>query len=183
MRARRRKCLFCGDLFRPDPRNVRHQRCCSQPACRRASQAACQQRWLARNPDYFKGPENVARVQAWRAAHPGYARGARRRAGAPLQEDCCVQAVESTGDSAPLMGAALQELLRAQPIVLIGLIAHLTDSALQEDIVRTTRHLLELGHDIMGGGRRGDEHQTRDLPAAAARGAGAVQLDRPPPGA
>jgi hypothetical protein len=32
---------------------------------------------------------------------------------------------------------------------LIGLIAHLSDSALQEDIASTTRRLLELGQDIL----------------------------------
>ena len=46
-------------------------------ACRRVSKAASQARWLGRpkNRDYFRGPENVARVQAWRAADPGYGRG------------------------------------------------------------------------------------------------------------
>ena len=62
----RRKCRHCGQLFRPDPRNVRHQRYCSAPACRRASKAASQRRWLAKaaNRDYFRGPEHVARVRA-----------------------------------------------------------------------------------------------------------------------
>jgi hypothetical protein len=77
-RARRRKCLCCGELFRPDARNLRHQRHCAKPACRTASKAASQRRWLAKvtNRDYFRGPINVARVQAWRAAHPGYWRRA-----------------------------------------------------------------------------------------------------------
>jgi hypothetical protein len=39
---RRRKCRHCRELFRPDPRNHRHQRYCSKPACRRASKAASQ---------------------------------------------------------------------------------------------------------------------------------------------
>ena len=29
-RARRRKCLCCGELFRPDARNLRHQRHCDR---------------------------------------------------------------------------------------------------------------------------------------------------------
>ena len=72
-RARRRKCLCCGELFRPDARNLRHQRHCPKPACRKASKAASQRRWLSTsdNRDYFRGAINVARVQAWRAAHPG----------------------------------------------------------------------------------------------------------------
>jgi len=47
-RGTRRKCLCCGSLFRPDPRNRRHQRYCSQPACRKASKAASQRRWLSK---------------------------------------------------------------------------------------------------------------------------------------
>ena len=64
-RYRRRKCRHCKELFRPDPRNLRHQRYCSKPACRRASKAASQHRWLskAQNRDYFRGAENVQRVR------------------------------------------------------------------------------------------------------------------------
>ena len=65
IKRRRRKCLNCSALFRPDPRNLRHQRYCSRPECRQASKAASQRRWLAKpaNRDYFRGPENVARVR------------------------------------------------------------------------------------------------------------------------
>ena len=54
-RRRRRKCWHCGDLFHPDPCNRYHQKCCSEPACRKASKAASQRRWLAkpRHRDYF----------------------------------------------------------------------------------------------------------------------------------
>ena len=58
-KRRRRKCLSCRRLFRPDPPNVRHQRYCSKPACRKASKAASQTRWLAKsqNRNYFQGPD------------------------------------------------------------------------------------------------------------------------------
>ena len=80
-KRRRRKCLSCGELFRPDPRNVRHQRYCSAQSCRKASKA----RWLAKpqNQGYFGGPAHTERVRAWRAANPGYWRRGRRA----LQED------------------------------------------------------------------------------------------------
>jgi hypothetical protein len=70
----RRKCKCCLKLFRPDPRNRRHQFYCSASGCRAASKAASQARWRAKaeNQSYFRGPVNVARVQAWRARHPGY---------------------------------------------------------------------------------------------------------------
>jgi hypothetical protein len=69
-----------------------------------------------------------------------------------------VQAVETKEESPFLTGDALQEILSAQPAVLIGLIAHLTDGALQEDIALSTRRLLQLGQDILSGGREhGDQ--------------------------
>lgn len=146
-KRRRRKCRNCGELFRPDPRNLRHQRYCAELACRRASKAASQQRWLAKadNRDYFQGPENVARVRAWRAAHPGYWRQPRPA----LQEHSLAQATETQGKCAPLAVSPLQELSRAQPLVLMGLIAQLTGAALQEDIALTARRLQHLAQDIL----------------------------------
>jgi hypothetical protein len=89
-RQRQRKCLGCGMLFRPDPRNVRHQRYCCQAACRQASKAASQRRWLSQpeNQDYFRGAENVVRVQRWRGEHPGYWRHPGSPAAGALQDDC-----------------------------------------------------------------------------------------------
>ena len=84
----RRKCKCCQRLFRPDPRNRRHQRYCAAPRCRAASKAASQARWLSapENQDYFRGPVNVARVRTWRSRHPGYWRK-RRRACVALQDE------------------------------------------------------------------------------------------------
>lgn len=146
-KRRRRKCRNCGELFRPDPRNFRHQRYCAKPACRRASKAASQRRWLAKaaNRDYFRGPEQVARVRLWRAAHPGYW----RQGGRALQEHSSSQATETHKKSASLTAPALQELCRAQPLVLMGLIAHLTGAALQEDIANSARRLQHLAQDIL----------------------------------
>ena len=146
----RRKCKCCLKLFRPDPRNRRHQRYCSASTCRAASKAASQARWLAKpeNQSYFSGPVNVARVQAWRARHPGYWRGG-RGAGPALQDVSIAQPIDSKVETANAAGSPLQEVLSAQPFVLIGLIAHIVGSALQDDIVRTTGRLLRLGQDIL----------------------------------
>jgi hypothetical protein len=157
-------------MFRPDARNARHQKYCSAAACRKASKGASRRAWLAKpeNQDYFRSPENVVRVQAWRAAHPGYWRRPRRhRAATPgalvaLQDLCPAQVIESIADAQTARQPALQELLRDQPAVLIGFIAQFTGSALQDDIARSTRRLLELGHDILAG-RTGDDPQARAL--------------------
>ena len=183
-RARQRKCLCCGELFRPDARNLRHQRHCPKPACRKASKAASQRRWLAQAPnrDYFRGSINVARVQAWRAAHPGYWRRPGVKPGTALQEDSLAQSIETHSDSDIFAPAALQDVLAAQPAVLIGLIAHLADSALQEDIARASRRLLQLGQDILQG-RASHDDQARAVAAAHTPDSGAVQLARSAPGA
>ena len=91
-RRYRRKCRHCKRFFIPDPRNLKRQQYCSEPPCRGASKAASQRRWLSKpeNRDVFKGPIHVARVQAWRRAHPGYWRRSPARGslkGAPLQDN------------------------------------------------------------------------------------------------
>jgi len=146
----RRKCKCCHKLFRPDPRNRRHQSYCSAPACRAASKAASQARWLAKpeNQDYFRGPVNVARVQAWRSRHPGYWRKG-RPADPALQDVLIAQPLDSVDKTDAAARPPLQEFLAAQPAVLIGLIAHLVGTPLQDDIVRTTGRLLRLGRDIL----------------------------------
>lgn len=149
-RGDRRKCRCCRKFFRPDPRNRRHQRYCSAPVCRTASKAASQARWRAKpeNQDYFRGPQNVARVQLWRSRHPGYWRKA-RPVGDALQEVSMAQPPDSTAAKADIACSPLQEVLMAQPAVLIGLIAHIVGTPLQDDIVRATGRLLRLGQDIL----------------------------------
>lgn len=178
--AGQRKCMCCGLFFTPDHRNRTRQRYCAAAPCRRASHAASQAVWLARpeNAGYFRGPEHVARVRAWRAAHPGYSRG-RGRGRCALQDPLPTQVVEATEQSAVGTatpgGAPLQDLLQAPSPVLAGLIAHLFDATLQEDIAATARRLVQLGEDVL----RGERHETKQtaaLPGAAAAGAAAVQL-------
>jgi len=144
------KCLCCGEIFTVDVRNRGRQKYCPQRVCRAAGTAARQRRWLGKpeNQDYFCGPEHVERVRVWRAAHPGYWRSHQRRGPLALQDALVQQVIESHEDPST---RALQDALRCQGPVLIGLIAHLSDSALQEDIATTARGLLQLGQDILSG--------------------------------
>ena len=151
IKQRRRKCRNCAQLFRPDPRNLRHQRYCSKLPCRQSSKAQSQRRWLAKadNRDYFRGSDNVQRVRAWRSAHPGYWRHLTSNTRGALQEHSLAQAVERKEESASLAASPLQELSTVQPLVLMGLIAHLTGATLQEDIATASRRLQHLAHDIL----------------------------------
>ena len=159
-----RKCLCCGRLFYPDRRNRERQCYCSDTECRRASKAASQAAWLSQpqNAGYFRDPVHVARVQAWRTANPGYGRGRPRRPVA-LQDPLVAQVPEAIEESsirteiAVAPGAlALQDLLEAPSPVLAGLIAHLFEVTLQEDIAATTRRLVQLGHDVIHRSRHED---------------------------
>jgi hypothetical protein len=156
------KCLCCGELFIADVRNRGRQKYCTKPPCRSAAKAARQRRWLAKpeNQNYFREADHAARVREWQHAHPGYWRNTRRYKRRTLQDAHTVQVIERPEDSATL---ALQDALRLQGPVLIGLIAHLSDSTLQEDIAQTSRRLLQLGQDILGG-KRSDAHQTGTAP-------------------
>ena len=146
----RRKCKCRRKLFRPDPRNRRHQHYCSGTACRAASKAASQARWLAKpkNQSYFRGAVHVACMQAWRSRHPGYWRKG-RRADPALQDVSTAQPIGFAVETANTVRSPLQDVLSTQPAVLIGLIAHLVGTPLQDDIVRTTDRLLRLGQDIL----------------------------------
>ena len=156
------KCRSCNDAFTADVHNRGRQKYCSKPECRGAAKAARQARWLQKpqNQHYFCGPEHVQRVQEWRAAHPGYWRARRRGKRVALQDALIGQAIDATGGFAPF---ALQDALRQQGPVLLGLIARLTDSTLQDALVATTRGLLQLGQNILAGERDGG-HQTSAAP-------------------
>jgi hypothetical protein len=178
------KCLCCGEKFTVDVRNRGRQKYCAKSACRAAGKAARQRRWLGKpeNRDYFRGPVHVQRVRVWRADHPGYWRTPRRDPGVALQDALIPQLFEPNDKIEDPSVLALQDALSAQGPVLIGLIAHLSDSTLQDDIANTARGLLQLGQDILArqvrdGGEKGAEAR------AAAAGADAVQLGRSTAGA
>ena len=176
--AGQRKCLSCGRYFDADRRVGGRQRYCAADSCRHASKVESHKRWRTKpeNLDYFRGSVHVARVQAWRAAHPGYAT---RRPWAPtLQEECISQAIAFKDESAVrTLGPAppLQDLFGDPERMLAGLIAHLFQVTLQDEMAATARRLVQLGTDVMGGG--GDvPGQASALAAASAARADTVQL-------
>ena len=149
-RPRRRKCRHCRELFIPDHRNRNKQRYCASPECRQASKAAGQRKWLQKleNKNYFRGPENVRRVQEWRKDNPGYWKK-RQTKQKPLQDHLFGNNKEKQNDKPKLTKEPLQDHLTRYPTVLVGLLAHLSGSLLQDDIARTSLRLQQLGNDIL----------------------------------
>ena len=168
-----RKCQFCGLYFVPDHRKGALQRYCCALECRRASKAA--------NRDYFSGPVHVARVRAWRSAHPGYSRGKPRPSPA-LQDLLMTQVPDAVEESVnrgaavePVATRALQDLWNTESPLLTGLVAHLFELSLQDEMVSTTRRLVQLGNDMING-KHGDGSQAGSSARATSPGAQAVQL-------
>jgi hypothetical protein len=153
-KRRRRKCRHCGELYTPDPRNRWHQKYCCKAECRQASKKAAQCRWLSSDggSGYFQSPENVTRVQQWRLAHPGYWKRPGTERPDALQEVLSSEVVETKEDTHSLNIRALQDVCSSQPALLIGLIASLTGSTLQDHIAETTRRFIVSGRDILGFG-------------------------------
>ena len=181
----KRKCLCCKEFYRPDHRNVRHQRYCSKPTCRKESKAQSQRCWLQmpENQNYFRGPENSRRVKEWRKRNPGYWRKKKTPAEVPLQEVCQGQVPANEGVSFEKKSDALQEVFLMQPAVVVGLISMMTGNSLQEDIAATARVLVRRGRDILDSNPGSkttafkDENQTSSVSATAATSAASVQLD------
>ena len=186
---RKCKCRHCKELFRPDPCNAGRQKYCSKPECHKASKAESQRRWLAKpeNRNYFRGPDNVRRVQQWREAHPGYSRRKKPDGEKALQDLSNEKQQQNKNLTEHLPRSALQDLLNGQPLVLLGLIANLTGSTLQDDVALTTQQLRRLGDDILNPPiqRQGGQHGIQPpptMPKPAATPPKTVQLGRSPPG-
>ena len=173
--AGQRKCCHCKQFFVPDARHRKRQRYCAAPVCRHASKGASQTRWLQRpeNRDYFRGAENVQRVQAWRAANPGCGKRSRPRP-EPLQEMMNLQVDPEQEVAAQDEQVALQETWRAQPPLLVGLIAHLTGTALQEDMAPVLRRLITRGQALLEPNPK--NHDRKTCPLSGTRAPGAVAL-------
>ena len=146
---KKKRCRNCRCLFVSDPRNRDRQEFCFEPECRKASKAASQKKWLAKpeNLDYFTGPDNVKRVQAWRKKNPGYWK--RKKKPVALQDSLMAQPTENITYNDQVASHALQDILRVQPPVIIGLISNFIGSALQDDIALTLLRMQQSGQDIL----------------------------------
>ncbi|MFH2059537.1 MAG: hypothetical protein ABIJ59_11630 [Pseudomonadota bacterium] len=145
----KKKCRHCRRLFVPDPRNIEKQIYCRKPACKEASKKAGHKKWLSKpeNKNYFKGSEHVERVRAWRKKNPDYWK--RPKLQTALQDHLNAQDTENTRDSDRKNVIALQDLLLAQPPVIIGLISNFIGSPLQDDIANTLLAMQQSGQDIL----------------------------------
>jgi hypothetical protein len=148
---KKKRCRHCRRLFIPDYRNRNSQKYCKKAECRNASKAASQKKWLHKpeNKDYFRGPENIQRVREWRRRHPGYWKPKNASKAIALQEPLTAQQADNKKDNHEFAECALQDLLKAQQPIIIGLISNFIGSALQDDIAETLLRMQQSGQDIL----------------------------------
>ena len=142
------KCLCCKGLFDRDRRNYWKQEYCLKPECRKESKKQSQKRWFKKpeNKDFFRGPENVQRVRDWRKRNPFYWKRVKRKI--PLQDLMILQPL--TGECVKKKRSfALQDFIRPQIALLIGIIAQLSGHALQDDIIITVQKMIQRGMQIL----------------------------------
>lgn len=70
LRYRRKRCLFCGSLFDPDPRTKGKQRYCSADTCQEHRQRLNETNWRKNNPDCLA--DQYRQSREWHKARPGY---------------------------------------------------------------------------------------------------------------
>jgi hypothetical protein len=183
--------LHCKELFVPSRRNWWHQNFCTKPPCRKASKAESQRRWLSQpgNQNHFRGSAHVERVRQWRAKNPGYWKRPAKTPGT-LQELVPTQALPAEVVAEKTSSPPLQDFVASQDPLLLGLIAHLIDSPLQENVEHATVRLLEKGRNFldMRSGMKVKETTYADKKTSAVRGtspegSAAVQLGGPTAGA
>ncbi len=149
----RRKCRCCSKFFVPDPRTADRQRYCFKAGCRQASKAASQRHWLSKNGngDYFRGAQEVGRVQAWRRSNPGYWRRKKPSSQRIQVIDNQAANIDQSSCNVPReLARTLQDDCLTQDPAFVGLISMVTGSTLQEDIAVTARQLLLRGRNILG---------------------------------
>ncbi len=141
---------YCGRPFVVNPRLGKRHRFCSRQACARASRRAAQQKWIKRSAgmDHFCGWGNVARVQAWREAHPYYWKRTRRHRGVPSGKFRLTRKL-----AAVLRCAALQDTIVTRLALEIGMISRLSGVALQDAIAMEIRATMLRGYAILRGQR------------------------------
>jgi len=171
-------CLHCHGSFVPDCRHRHDQRYCVKPKCKRARQAASLQRWREKpeNQEFWRGEWNVERVREWRAKHPGYWKRGKRKKAVALQN--AMKPTETAQEESDKPGSAencatkrIPALLAEQSPVVVGLIAQLTGTTLQNAIGAMAARLFETGRAVLGHESESN-HENRktnpERPAAAA---------------
>ena len=63
----KKRCMYCGKRFVPDPRVGVRQKACFDPQCQQQRHDESHGQWRQENPDYFQGSEHYTQQKQWLA--------------------------------------------------------------------------------------------------------------------
>jgi hypothetical protein len=136
-------CCICHNTFIPSKYAGSRQLVCANAECRREAKKERQAKWVARNADYFQGPENVERVSEWRRKNPDWRERKKTAVGksSPETESCntAESGMERLQDSVPAM----------QHAALMGLMSFVTGSVLQDEVQNLYGECLRRGSELL----------------------------------
>ena len=71
----KKRCRYCGRLYRPDQKTAKFQKACGREPCQRARKRQKLRRWRTLHPEHAKRYQ--PKVRAWAKAYPDYWSGYR----------------------------------------------------------------------------------------------------------
>jgi hypothetical protein len=142
-----RPCRICSNSFIANKYAGGRQAVCDDAGCKRKAKKLRQADWCARNPDYFRGPENTHRVQQWRRENPDW----RQRQAASRSARAGKSSAQTQSCNTPDPGAGrLQDLVSApQGPLLVGLASMVSGSVLQDEVQSFFQECLRRGGDLL----------------------------------
>lgn len=147
MSVAQRPCCICHNSFIPNKFAGNRHVVCSRERCRKAAKKQRQADWFSRNPDFFSGPENVERVRQWRR------KKARERATVPTEQKppdpSSTQKAKSCNTPEP-KNDVLQDSARPAEPVIMGLLALLSGSMLQDEVHNLYSQCSRRGSELLG---------------------------------
>lgn len=136
-------CIHCHNPFIPSRYSGDRQCVCEDLRSRKAVKKQRQASWVERNPEYFKGSENVERVREWRRKNPDWRTRQKAQSAKSSQkaESCNREAggIARLQDSVPLV----------QDPALVGFMSFITGTVLQDEVQNLYGRCLVRGGELL----------------------------------
>lgn len=142
-----RPCRICSKPFLANKYSGNRQAVCGDAGCKKAARKLCQADWCARNPDYFRGPENTCRMQQWRRENPDWRQ--RQAAVRSARAAKSSSQTESCNTPRPRPGRLQDSVSDPQGLLLVGLASVVSGSVLQDEVQSFFQECLRRGGDLL----------------------------------
>jgi hypothetical protein len=136
-------CKHCHNSFIPNKYSGVRQRISDNFRCRSAAKKERQASWVERNPDYFRGSENVERVREWRRKNPDWRKRQKKEAGKSSAK------AQSCNREEPGMARLQDSVPIVQDPALVVFMSFVTGSVLQDEVQNLYGRCLVRGGELL----------------------------------